>query len=224
MDINQPPRQAVSPDSVISKPPSPVARSPVNYLSNQTFAQKLLQNDMFPNMVDAPTSSLIVKLVGRKLGYPVLKRELQDLWKLSEELIMIDLGCDFYLIKFTQMQNMLHVLHDGPWFIFNNFLSVQKWEPKFVASQARITHTAIWIRLQELPTEFYDMDVLQKVAAEIGLLLKVDFCTSTTSRSRYARLCVQVPLEQSLLHHLFIGNHKQIIRYEVATLLCTNCG
>ncbi|KAM3281318.1 hypothetical protein P3S67_028339 [Capsicum chacoense] len=177
MDIDQPPRPVVSPDSVNTKPPSPVARFPVNYLSNQTFAQKLLQNDMFPNLVDTSAvdaelldetipekleenfipitaadktrlyspwqSSLIVKLLGRKLGYSVLKRKLQDMWKFSEELIMIDLGCDFYLIKFTQMQNMLHVLHDDPWFIFNNILSVQKWEPKFVASQARITHTAI---------------------------------------------------------------------------------
>ncbi|KAM3284696.1 hypothetical protein P3S67_023495 [Capsicum chacoense] len=181
MDIDQPQQKVVSPDSVHTKCSSPIARSPVNYLSNQTFAQKLLQNDMFPNMVDALVvdaelldetipenseknfilitaadlirlyspwqSSLIVKLMGLKLGYPILKQKLQDLWKLSEELIMIDLGCDFYLIKFAQMQNMLNVLHDGPWFIFNNFLSVQKWEPKFVSSQARITHTAIWTHL-----------------------------------------------------------------------------
>lgn len=36
---------------------------------------------------------------------------------------------------------MNHALHEGPWFLLNSFLSVQKWEPKFNASQARIAYS-----------------------------------------------------------------------------------
>lgn len=82
-----------------------------------------------------------------------------------------------------------------------------------MASQAQFAHTTIWVRLSELPTEFYDMEILHKVGAKIGILLKIDTYTSTTSRGRYARLCIQVPLERPLLHHLYIGTHKQVIRY-----------
>lgn len=85
---------------------------------------------------------------------------------------------------------------------------------QFVASQDRLAHSTIWVHLPKLPTEFNDMDVLHKVDAKIGVLLKVDTCTSTTLRDRYAHLCVQVPLEQPLLHHLYIGSHKQIIWYD----------
>ncbi|KAF3682671.1 hypothetical protein FXO37_02221 [Capsicum annuum] len=244
MDIDQIPQQ------------SPPLQAENTTSITPSFAQKVLESDLFPNLIGSPETtdledqitpvncegnfipisaedkprlyspwqtSLIVKLVGRKLSYLVLKKKLQELWKPTEELNLIDLGSEFFLIKFTLRQNMLHALHDGPWFIFNSFLSVQRWEPKFVASQARLAHTAIWARLHELPTEFYNVNVLHKVGAMIGKLLKIDTCTLTTSRGRYACLCVQVSLEQPLLHHLYIGSHKQVIRYEAASLLCTAC-
>ncbi|XP_019238807.1 PREDICTED: uncharacterized protein LOC109218863 [Nicotiana attenuata] len=66
--------------------------------------------------------------------------------------------------------------------------------------------------------------ILQQVGNKIGKLLTVDTCTSSTTRGRYARLCVEVPLEQPLKTHIYIGNHKQIILYEVLNLLCTKCG
>ncbi|XP_016558072.1 uncharacterized protein At4g02000-like [Capsicum annuum] len=136
----------------------------------------------------------------------------------------MDLGHDFFLIKFSQERNLLHAFHDGPWFVYNNFVSVQRWEPKFVASQAPVAYTVIWVRLPELRTEYYDAEILHRIGGKIGTLLKVDNCTSTNSRGRYARLYVQVPLDQPLLHHLFIGTHKQVILYEALSLLCTNCG
>lgn len=57
---------------------------------------------------------------------------------------------------------MLLALHDGLWFIYNKFLSFQKWEPKFMASQARLANDIIWVRLPELPMEFYDMEFCKK--------------------------------------------------------------
>lgn len=55
---------------------------------------------------------------------------------------------------------MMRALHDGPWFILNHFLSVRRWEPKFLASTAQLNYSAIWLRLSELPTKFYDLKLL----------------------------------------------------------------
>lgn len=83
---------------------------------------------------------------------------------------------------------MLRALHDGPWFILNHFLYVHQWEPKFMASETKLTYSAIWLRLPELPTEFYDFEILKKLGNKIGKLLNIDACTSETTRGRYARL------------------------------------
>ncbi|XP_070022379.1 uncharacterized protein [Nicotiana sylvestris] len=56
----------------------------------------------------------------------------------------------------------------GPWFIFGHFLFVQKWVPNFIASKAKISLAAIWIRLPQLPIEFYDGQILTKVGNKIA--------------------------------------------------------
>lgn len=110
------------------------------------------------------------------------------------------------------------------WFIFNHFLSVRKWDPKFIASNAQLTYSAIWIKLPELPTEFYDLEILQRVGSKIDTLLKADTCTSAMTRGRYARIFIELPFEKPLTTHVFIGMYRQQILYEGFNLLCTKCG
>ncbi|XP_060202508.1 uncharacterized protein LOC132630947 [Lycium barbarum] len=178
------------------------------------------------NRLYAPwDNSVIIKLLGQKMGHQLLKQKLLNLWRPSEDITLVDLGSDFSLIKSQKQENFDHVcMHDGPWFVMNRFVSIRRWEPKFVASQALVTYTAIWVHLPELPSEFYNPDILQKEGLKIGTLLKVDPCTSASSREKYARICVQVPMEQPLKTHVFIGLHKQPIIYGGFDLLCTNCG
>lgn len=121
--------------------------------------------------------SIIVKVYGRKVDHLSLKQKLQTMWKPTESLSLIDLGNEFFLIKYQKEENMNKALHNGPWFILNHFLSV-RWEPKFLASTTKLTYTAIWTRLPELPTEFYDLEILQKVGNKIGKLLKIDTCNT----------------------------------------------
>lgn len=45
--------------------------------------------------------ALIVKVYGKTVGYNFLKRKLHELWQPNEELNIIDLGKDFFLIDFT---------------------------------------------------------------------------------------------------------------------------
>lgn len=80
---------------------------------------------------------------------------------------------------------MFKALHEGPWFVLNHFLSVCCWEHKFVTSNTQLTYAALWVRLPELPTKFYDLEILQRVGNKIGQLLKVDTCTSTATRGKY---------------------------------------
>ncbi|XP_019252852.1 PREDICTED: uncharacterized protein LOC109231663 [Nicotiana attenuata] len=129
--------------------------------------------------------SVIIKLQEKKILHQVLKRKISP----SEDLSLIDLGEGYYTVKFNKEEYMATALQKGSCFIFGTFLSVQRWEPNFVPSRAKQTLTAIWVRLSELPTEFYDVMILTKVGNTIGRLLKVDACTSAARRGRYARIC-----------------------------------
>ncbi|XP_019245220.1 PREDICTED: uncharacterized protein LOC109225082 [Nicotiana attenuata] len=167
--------------------------------------------------------SIIIKLVGKRMLHHYLKKKIQDLWKPTEEFSLIDLGEDYYIIKFTKKENMDKAIHLGPWFINGHFLSISKWKPNFVARNEKLTSSAVWVRLPQLPTEFYDGRILAKLSNAIGRLLKIDTCTSTTLRGRYARICVEIPLEIPIQPFLFVGDHKQDILYEGEDFLCKNC-
>ncbi|XP_019242607.1 PREDICTED: uncharacterized protein LOC109222745, partial [Nicotiana attenuata] len=127
-------------------------------------------------------NALIIKIFGRRVTYQFLQQKIHAIWRPTEHLPLIDLGYDYYLIKFTRSENYDKALHGGPWFIGNQFLTVRKWEPRFIASTTSLTFSAVWARLPELPAEFYDYEILHKIGNKLGKLLRIDACTTSTTR------------------------------------------
>ena len=63
------------------------------------------------------TSSLIVKSFERSLEFMFLSSKIRELWRPSGRMDCIDLGHDFFLIKFECKEDIDKVLKVGPWFI-----------------------------------------------------------------------------------------------------------
>ncbi|KAF3644581.1 hypothetical protein FXO38_20094 [Capsicum annuum] len=78
--------------------------------------------------------SVMVKLVGRRVGHQLLKEKLNNLWRPSEEIPLIDLVS--YQFKSGNLNSMHH---------------------------KHVLLILTWIRMPELPKEFYDLDILLKV-------------------------------------------------------------
>lgn len=58
----------------------------------------------------------------------------------------------------------------------------------------------------------------------IGRLLKVDVCKSSSLRGIYAKLCIELPMDEPVKKFIFIGRHRQLIHYEADNYLCKSCG
>ncbi|KAK9994007.1 hypothetical protein SO802_023710 [Lithocarpus litseifolius] len=69
-----------------------------------------------------------------------------------------------------------------------HFLAIRQWEPGFKASSAEFTSVAVWIRLPELPIEFYKPSALLKIGKAIGPVLRIDANTANGVRGTNA-LC-----------------------------------
>ena len=80
-----------------------------------------------------------------------------------------------------------------------HFLAIRQWEPKFQASSVTLSSVAMWIRLPELPIEFYEHNALLKIGRAIGPVLHIDAHTANVTRGCSARLCVQVNLDKPLV-------------------------
>lgn len=54
--------------------------------------------------------SLIIKVQGKRILHKVLKRKLIELWKPSQSFPLIDLGEDYYIVRFNKEENMVNSL------------------------------------------------------------------------------------------------------------------
>ena len=136
------------------------------------------------------TKALIVKVYGKSVGYSYLTFKINTLWKPSARMDCVNLGHDFFLIKFSDDSDYDKVLHGGPWFIGEHFLAIKPWEPYFKASEATFSAVAVWIRFPEPPIEFYDSSILREIVSAIGPVLRIDSYTAMGTRASYARLCI----------------------------------
>ena len=123
--------------------------------------------------------ALIIKAFGRKVGYNYLYPKIRSLWNPCGKMDCIDLGSDYFLIKFDLEDDVDRVLKGGPWFIGQQFPAIRQWELEFRASKATFSFVAVWVRLPELPIEYYDLAVLRRIGQAIGLVLRIDAHTAS---------------------------------------------
>ena len=146
------------------------------------------------------SKALIVKVFGSTVGYNYLTFKINELWKPGAKLDCVDLGRDFFLIRFNYVDDFDKVLKGGPWLIGGHFRAIRPWKPYFKAFEAKLNSVAVWIKFLELLIEFYDREVLKEIGSAIGPVLCIDSYTASRSRGSYARLCVQVDLEKPLVN------------------------
>jgi hypothetical protein len=146
------------------------------------------------------------------------------MWVRKGVISIIDLGNDYYLVAFTHEDDQYAALMDGPWFIYDHYLTVKEWSPNFHPASDTIEEVAVWVRVSGLPIEYYDSKVLNFIGNCIGKTVKVDKNTLTQERGKYAPLCVQVDLTKPLLAMFTIKGRKYNIEYEGLHMLCLTCG
>ena len=134
--------------------------------------------------IRAPWSkALIVKVYGRSVGFHYLTFKLNAMWKPTAKMDCVTLGKGFFLVQFSNNDDYDNVLKGVPWFIGEYFLAIKPWEPYFIASEAKLTLVAVWVRLPKLPIEFYDASVLCKIGSVIGPFLCIDSYTASETRA-----------------------------------------
>ena len=146
-----------------------------------------------------------MKVYGKFVGYNYLTFKLNALWKPSARMDCVNLGHDFFLIKFSDDSDYDKVLRGDPWFIGEHFLAIKPWEPYFKALEATFSVVVVWIRFPELPIEFYDSSVLREIGGAIRPILRIDSYTAMGTRASYARFCVQVDLTKPLITAVRVG-------------------
>lgn len=129
--------------------------------------------------------ALIVKALGRNVGYHALAKRVKDIWKPRADLDIVILGFGYCLVKFDCDKDRERVILDGPWTVQGHYLTIRPWLQEFFPSAAFEESTMAWVRFPQLNLMYYNEEVLFAIASSIRKPIKIDVNTSLTTRGRW---------------------------------------
>ena len=186
-------------------------------LPKVTFAPQVIEAMALP-CVDA----LAIKLLGKHISYTALRAKLGSLWRLQGGFEVMNVGNDYFMVKFDLEADRAKVIERGPWMIMDHYLAVKLWTPDFNPSEECFGKTMVWFRLSGLNLLYYHESALRTIVAGVGKLVRVDVTTKTVERGRFARVCAEVDLNHPVVRKVWINDHWHEVEYENLHLICSS--
>ncbi|XP_020681757.2 uncharacterized protein LOC110099070, partial [Dendrobium catenatum] len=138
------------------------------------------------------------------------------------------MGSDCFLCWFESREARVDVLLGGPWYVARQIIGVEQWAAGLSSKSLRGFTSPVWIRLPNLPLEYWDASNLVRLAEGIGDPLLMDEQTKLLNRCAFARICVRLDLSKRLPKGVWAnglnGRFFQPIEYEGIPLICLKCG
>ncbi|XP_019200283.1 PREDICTED: uncharacterized protein LOC109193913 [Ipomoea nil] len=168
--------------------------------------------------------SLIVKVLGRRIGYVYLLQRLQNIWRPEASFELITLSQDYYIAHFESLRDYEFAKFEGPWCIMDHYVIVKEWEPNFDPYCDTTEKLLVWVRFPALPIEYFEEQFLIKIAKRVGRPIITDTTTSLISKGNFARVCLEVDISKPLRSKITLEEKAWPIEYEGLHLVCFKRG
>jgi hypothetical protein len=127
-------------------------------------------------------STLVGHFVGQKLPYPVVNSIANRIWisyGLSE---VLSSDNSFFIFNFDSVDHATNVLERAPWNMANRPLVLKRWQPNMQFLKDDLARVPVWVRLYNVPLEYWTIKGLSCVASAIGVPLHADHTTLLRKR------------------------------------------
>lgn len=155
---------------------------------------------------------VVIKLLGRYISYKALCNRLGTIWSSTLGFSIIDLENDYFLVRFKMEGDAEFALTQGPWTIVAHYLVVQPWTPHFDSFKEAINSVIAWIRLSGMAFYYYHKRILRMLGQIIGTVIRIDYNIESATRSKFARIAVEVALNKPLVSQFFLDGKIQKVQ------------
>src|ERR1044072_9114251 len=133
----------------------------VTYANDNPMLPKIVTDrEVLDTMCSPWKDALVVSLLGKRLGYRIIKAKLTSLWRLQGEFDLMDVDNDFFMVRFDRDSDRDKVISGEPWMIFDHYLALSTWSSEFISPVARVKKTLEWIRISGLNVTFFNERVI----------------------------------------------------------------
>jgi len=156
-----------------------------------------------------------------------LKTKLSNLWPQLSNWSLVPLGKGFLEFHFNLIEDLsqiwaLVVVNLKPRFL--RFYSRTK---DFVPNEQAQTHAQVWVRLMQLPQEYWGKQTLFEIASGLGSPLTIDEATQHKRFGLFARILIDVNLAEKLFKSIIVEREGHALtimaQYEKHHLFRAHC-
>ncbi|XP_058733384.1 uncharacterized protein LOC131604993 [Vicia villosa] len=172
-------------------------------------------------------SALIMYVLGGDLSMNSVKQFMMKNWNTVQlpDLLYHDDG--YFLMKFKSFKEE-EILMNGPYMIKNMPMILRDWKPNFSMKKDMLRTIPLWVKLPQLPLEYWGANSLKKIGSAIGRPVVTDECTAHKLRVSYARILVEIDATQEVPKVVTIQNAEgelvsQDVEYEWLPKFCGKC-
>ncbi|XP_009629264.2 uncharacterized protein [Nicotiana tomentosiformis] len=133
-----------------------------------------------------------------------------------------------FLIRFTNVDDRENVVEEGVQMFDRKLIVVKLWKADCDVTKDKVDRVPIWIRLVGLDVKYWGKNALTKITSLIGTPLKADKAMNNRDKMTYARVLVEIPLNQEYPTSVMFENEygrivEQNVEYEWKPVLCAKC-
>lgn len=150
-----------------------------------------------------------------------------SMWKHKGLKEILANGEGFWFFIFDDPGCCKSVLEGGPWYVGGFNLILKQWTRMMKLTKEKVTKVPVWIRLFNVPLEYWDKDGLSRIASAVGVPLFMDQLTEECSRVAFARICVEIEASSNLpaMFNVSCGGISVVVRveYQGIPAKCDHC-
>ncbi|GAA0163849.1 hypothetical protein LIER_19621 [Lithospermum erythrorhizon] len=133
-----------------------------------------------------------------------------------------------FIIQVLSEEVKQQVLEKGPWSFSRRPFILRNWNVGMPLDKPEVDVLPIWIQFPNLPLDLWTAEALSILESCVGVPLFVDRTTSEQSRLAFARVCVEIRVEDELFDEMTVRyasgkKYTQRILYEWVPFKCSKC-
>lgn len=195
-------------------------QGPVVYLNPALVQQR---NALFSRMV------VVVVVDTKNMPVHRLQHIIDANWILLGDVTVRSKHHNFFLLEFSEVEDMEFMLANGPWSVQNCLLILEKWCPNMTINNLKVEGLDLWFKFSGVPFDLICPELAWKLAELIGDPLMIDIWDSHGVSMEGVRVKVRVNPARPMSMGAFITLPNGIVKWVSCTpervfRICEHCG
>ncbi|XP_019433032.1 PREDICTED: uncharacterized protein LOC109339940, partial [Lupinus angustifolius] len=156
-----------------------------------------------------------------------MKDKLSTMWSMIRKWSLVSLGKGYYEFAFSSIEDMRSVCSVGSWSLKPGFFRIFLWTTDFNPNLQKLSHTRCWVKIHNLPQEYWSPRIIFSIAGGIGTPISLDDATSNRSFGHFSKVLVELNLKDNLPDQILVEREGYAffvnIEYDNLPNLCQGC-